>query len=72
MKNLLLFSQIAVSLVLIVLILIQSKGSGLGRGFGSSGGSTSFTRRGLEKLLYKLTFVSAGLFILISIISLSL
>lgn len=72
MKNLLLASQIVVSLVLIALILVQSKGSGLGRGFGSSGSGTSFTRRGLEKLLYKLTFIFAGLFILISIISLSL
>lgn len=67
MKNLILSAQIVVSVVLVILILIQSKGSGLGRSFG---GGSSFSRRGFEKLLYKLTFVTAGLFILISLVSL--
>lgn len=67
MKNLVLSAQIVVSVVLVILILIQSKGSGLGRSFG---GGSSFSRRGFEKLLYKLTFLTAGLFILISLVSL--
>ncbi|MCX6706045.1 MAG: preprotein translocase subunit SecG [Candidatus Woesebacteria bacterium] len=67
MKNIILAVQIVTSIVLVILILIQSKGSGLGRSFG---GGSSFSRRGFEKLLYKLTFVTAGLFILISLISL--
>jgi preprotein translocase subunit SecG len=67
MKNLILSAQIVVSVVLVILILIQSKGSGLGRSFG---GGSSFSRRGFEKLLYKLTFLTAGLFILISLVSL--
>lgn len=71
MRNIVLAIQIVVSIVLSALILIQSKGSGLGRTFGGGMG-TSFSRRGLEKLLYKLTFVFAGLFILISIVSLSI
>jgi len=67
MKNVILSVQIIVSVILVILILIQSKGSGLGRSFG---GGSSFSRRGFEKLLYKLTFACAGLFILISVISL--
>lgn len=70
MKNILLVVQIIVACGLAGLILVQSRGSGLGRSFG--GGSTSFSRRGLEKLLYKLTFVFAGLFIIISVISLAI
>ncbi len=68
MKNVILSIQIIISIVLVILILIQSKGSGLGRSFGAG---SSFSRRGFEKLLYKLTFVTAGLFILISLISLA-
>lgn len=67
MKNVILSVQIIISIVLVILILIQSKGSGLGRSFG---GGSSFSRRGFEKLLYKLTFITAGLFIVISVISL--
>lgn len=69
MRNILLITQILVSILLIFLITIQAKGSGLGRTFGASS-AVSFSRRGLEKLLYKLTFISVGLFILISILSL--
>jgi preprotein translocase subunit SecG len=67
MKNIILSIQIVVSIILVILILIQSKGSGLGRSFG---GGSSFSRRGFEKLLYKLTFAFAGLFVIISLISL--
>lgn len=69
MKQLLTIVQMLVSLILIGLILIQAKGTGLGRTFGSGGG-TSFSRRGLEKLLFRLTFVFAGVFIIISILQL--
>ena len=56
--------QIVISLILIVLILMQARGTGFGRA-GGFGGS-SFTRRGLEKLIFKLTFVMAFLFIAVS------
>lgn len=69
MKNIILSVQIIISIVLVILILIQSKGSGLGRSFGAG---SSFSRRGVEKLLYKLTFITAGLFILVSLISLAI
>lgn len=61
--------QIVISIALIFLILIQAKGTGLGRTFGSGGG-TSFSRRGLEKLIFKLTFILVGLFLAISILQL--
>lgn len=57
--------QIIISVVLVGLVLVQPKGTGLGRSQ-----ATSFTRRGLEKLLFKLTFVFAGLFLLVSILQL--
>lgn len=67
MQNILLSIQLVVSLILIFLILIQTKGTGFGRVWGSP---TSFTRRGLEKLVFRLTFIMSGIFILISIIEL--
>lgn len=57
--------QILIAGLLAFLILIQVKGSGFGRVWGAT--STSFTRRGLEKLVFRLTFVLAFLFIGISI-----
>jgi len=69
MNQTLIIVQIVISIALIALILIQAKGTGLGRTFGSGGG-TSFSRRGLEKLIFKLTFVLAGLFLAISILQL--
>jgi len=69
MQNILLTIQIITSLILIILILVQSKGSGLGRAWGG-GSSHSFTRRGVEKLLFRLTFFVTAIFIGISIITL--
>jgi len=69
MNQVLIILQIVVSLVLIGLILMQARGTGLGRTFGGGGG-TSFTRRGLEKLLFKATFVFVVLFLVISVLSL--
>ena len=65
MTNFLTVIQIVSSLALIVLILIQARGTGLGR---TSAGS--FTRRGLEKLLFKLTFVFATVFLIVSVLQL--
>ncbi|MFZ5932664.1 MAG: preprotein translocase subunit SecG [Patescibacteria group bacterium] len=68
MGNLLLVAQIIVSVFLIGAILIQTKGTGFGRVWGSSG--VSFARRGLEKLVFRLTFVLAGLFTLLAVLQL--
>lgn len=69
MKQLLGVLEMLVSLALIALILIQAKGTGLGRTFGSGGG-TSFSRRGLEKIIFKLTFIVAGLFLVLAVLQL--
>ena len=67
MKNILTIAQIIISVSLIVLILMQARGTGLGRTFGGGSGA-SFSRRGLEKLLFRLTFIVVGLFLIISIL----
>lgn len=69
MKQLLTIVQMISSVVLIALILIQARGTGFGRS-GSFGGGTSFSRRGLEKLIFRLTFVFALVFIIISVLQL--
>ncbi|MGA2910699.1 MAG: preprotein translocase subunit SecG [Candidatus Microgenomates bacterium] len=69
MKQILTVIQIIVSVALIGLILVQARGTGFSRSSGFGGGS-SFSRRGLEKLVFRLTFVLAFLFIAISILQL--
>jgi protein translocase SecG subunit len=69
MKQFLIIVQIIISVSLIFLILIQAKGTGLGRTFGGGSG-TSFARRGLEKLIFRLTFILVGLFLAISVLQL--
>ena len=61
--------QIISSITLIVLILIQARGTGFGRS-GGFGGNTSFSRRGLEKLIFRSTFFVVFVFILVSILQL--
>lgn len=68
MRQILIIVQMIVSIGLIGLILMQARGTGLGRTFGSGGG-TSFSRRGLEQVIFKLTFVFVILFLIISILS---
>lgn len=67
MKDLYLIIQAIVSIFLALAILLQVKGTGFGRVWG--GLSTSSSKRGIESLVFKLTFVLAFLFILISILS---
>lgn len=69
-KNIVLVVQIILSIALTVLVLIQVKGTGIGRTFG--GGSVSFTRRGLEKAVFRFTFVVGFLFIAAAITELLL
>lgn len=68
MKQALTIIQIVVSIILIGLILVQARGTGFGRSSGIGG--ASFTRRGLEKLIFRLTFVVVFLFIVLSILQL--
>lgn len=69
MKQFFTIAQIIFSIALVVLILIQARGTGFGRS-ASFGGGTSFSRRGLEKLIFRSTFVFALAFIVISMIAL--
>ena len=66
MQNILLIVQVVLSLVLIFFILIQNKGTGFGRVWGTS---SSFTRRGLEKLIFRLTFSLTDFFVILSLIN---
>lgn len=68
MESFLLGAQILLATTLTVLILIQTQGTGFGR---SWGGASSFTRRGLEKIVYRFTFVVSALFLLVSILQLT-
>ena len=70
MGNILLILQIAISLLLVLVILVQTKGTGFGRAFG--GGSSSFTRRGLEKVVFRLTFVLVASLVVVSILQLAI
>ena len=63
----LLIIQILSAAILIVLILMQSRGTGFNRSFSSS----SFTRRGVEKLVFRFSFIVAAVFIVVSIIQLT-
>ncbi len=68
--NYLNLAQLLISLVLIVVILLQTRGGDIGAAFGAGGGASSFrTRRGLEKSLFQLTVVLAGVFVLLSAFS---
>ncbi|BCX14882.1 MAG: hypothetical protein KatS3mg088_565 [Patescibacteria group bacterium] len=67
MEKLILTIQIISAISVIFLVTIQTKGTGLGRSFGQSG-SVSFKRRGIEKLVFRATFLFSGLFLLTSIL----
>jgi len=68
MQNTLLILQIIIAAILGSMIMLQVKGNGFGRAWGGLGGG-NFTRRGLESLIFKLTFVFSFLFLFISIMS---
>lgn len=68
MKQAVVIIQIILSLLLIFSIIIQSRGTGLSSSFGS-GGEFYFSRRGIERILLKITVVLSILFIASSIAS---
>ena len=69
MNSILLYIQIAVSVILIVLIAVQQRGAALGGAFGGSGEFYS-TRRGIQKKIFYATIVAAVLFIVLGILGL--
>jgi protein translocase SecG subunit len=69
MKDLLIYSQLVVAVLLIAAVLLQQRGQALGATFGQEGGFYA-TRRGLQKKLFWLTCVLGSLFIILSIVNL--
>lgn len=69
MRNLLLWIQIAVSVLLVAAILLQQKGAGLGAAFGGSG-QVYRSKRGLEKSLFIGTIILTALFVAIALLNL--
>ena len=67
MQQTLVIIQIIVSVSLIAVILIQAKGVGLGRAWGG-GGEFYKSRRGGEKVIFRLTVVLVALFLASSIL----
>ena len=64
-------AQIILSIALVVIVLFQVRGGGLGGIFGQQSGVYR-TRRGLEKVLFRLTIVFVSVFLVISVLTLRL
>ncbi|MCK5211962.1 preprotein translocase subunit SecG [Candidatus Parcubacteria bacterium] len=71
MNNLLLISQITVSISLMILILLQQRGSSLGSAFGGSGEFYS-ARRGAEKKIFWATVVLGTAFIALALLNITI
>ena len=71
MPSYLFIAQIIIAVALIVVLLFQVKGGGLGGIFGQQ--ETVFrTRRGIEKTLFQMTIGLAILFVILSILVVSI
>lgn len=66
MKDILLLLNIVLSIIIVILILLQGKGAGLGSAWGG-GGEMFQTRRGVEKVTLRATFVVIFLFVVVSL-----
>ena len=71
MQTYLNIAQIVLSIALILIILFQVRGGGLGGIFGQQSGVYR-TRRGVEKVLFRLTIVFVVVFLVISVLTLRL
>lgn len=71
MPSYLIIAQILVAVALIVVIILQVKGGGLGGIFGQPD-SVYRTRRGVEKTLFQMTIALAVLFVVLSILVISI
>jgi protein translocase SecG subunit len=65
METLINIGQMVCAGLLIIFVLLQVRGTGFSRG-----SAKSFTRRGAEKLIFRLTFVLASVFLLLSFLNL--
>ena len=69
MKSFLLILNIVLSVLIIIFILVQGKGAGLGSAWGG-GGEMFQTRRGMEKVILRLTTAFIIIFLIVSLINL--
>ncbi len=69
MKEILLISQIIVSIFLTILILLQQRGGALGSAFGGSGEFYA-SRRGIEKKIFIATIVLGIVFVALALLNL--
>ncbi len=69
MRDFILVINIVISILIIALILIQGKGAGLGNAWGGAGEFFQ-TRRGIEKVILRLTIILIILFFIISLVNL--
>jgi preprotein translocase subunit SecG len=65
-KNLIDIALIITSIALIVSVILQNKGVGLGGLTGSDSGGVFTARRGIEKTLFWITIILAGLFFILT------
>jgi preprotein translocase subunit SecG len=63
--------QIILSITLISVILLQVKSASLGGAFGGSDASIYTTRRGLDKVLFQFTIILAVVFLITSLLVLT-
>ncbi len=66
LEKILIWVQIAVSILLVVSILLQNRGAGLSASFGGDFGGY-YTKRGMEKFLYGVSIFLAIVFITLAI-----
>ena len=66
MKIALLIANLLLSIAIVALILLQGKGAGLGSAWGG-GGEFYQTRRGVEKITMRLTYILIFVFFLLSL-----
>lgn len=72
MKTILDIGLILTSIALIISILLQSKGAGLGGLSGSDSGDVFTARRGIERVLFRLTIIFSVVFFGLAIASIIL
>ena len=69
MEDILNIGMILTSIALVASIILQSKGAGLGGLSGSDSGGVFTARRGIEKILFRITIVFSVLFFSLAITS---
>ncbi len=71
-KTYLYLVQIILAVVISALVLVQAKNAGMGNVFGGSDMGVYKTRRGVEKTLFNATIVTGTLFLLLSLITVTI